>query len=296
MTPFRINDGSNRSPRLAIYGNSWGLSELPQRPSSETWSFEQVLAKLVEAGFDGMQAGAGEAKLIHKHGLRYCCSARINAPHETDDIFHEATDHGADCLTLYVGWGMESDEEMDHLADEIIGASLQYQLPTFFETHRATMLQDIYRTLRLLERWPKLFINADLSHYYCGQEMTYRGFDVTCHYLTPIWPRVGFIHGRIANGETMQIDVGDGKANPHARNFVWMWEQAMHAWLEKARPGDLFPFTPELGPPSSGYSLTYPGPNGELIELSDRWGQTLVLRDLAREAFAAAGGQSRPVR
>ncbi|MCX7868326.1 MAG: hypothetical protein N2322_00085 [Terrimicrobiaceae bacterium] len=41
-------------------------------------------------------------------------------------------------------------------------------------------------------------------------------------------------------------------------------------------------FTPELGPPSSRYSITRPGPSGERIELADRWRDTLALAAYAR--------------
>lgn len=84
------------------------------------------------------------------------------------------------------------------------------------------------------------------------------------------------------------IDVGDGRDNAHARNFQWLWERAMRFWLARAKPGDIFPFAPELGPPSSGYSITYPSPSGQIVEISDRWAQSLVVKRLAEESWAAA--------
>ena len=150
------------------------------------------------------------------------------------------------------------------------------------------MLQDIYRTQRLIERFPDLRFNGDFSHYYCGHELTYRGLATTRAYFTPILARTAFLHGRISDGEAMQIDVGDGQANPHAVNFKWLWKTAMTFWLKQSQPGDILPFAPELGPPGSGYSLTCQGPDDVRVEISDRWAQTLVLRDLACSAFAEA--------
>ena len=57
----------------------------------------------------------------------------------------------------------------------------------------------------------------------------------------------------------------------------------MKSFLSDAQPGDVFPFTPELGPPS--YAITHPV-TGE--EISDRWSQSLVMADLARQAWARA--------
>lgn len=271
-----------------IFGNEWGLSELPRRPSDETWPIEVLLEKIRSAGFDGMQCSIKHASLVRKYGLRFATAGRANAPDEIDDLVDEAAGVGADCITLHAGWGMESDEEMDHFAAATLEAAGSYAMPVYFETHRATLTQDIYRTVRLLERHPGLRLNGDLSHYYCGHELTYRGFDITREYLRPILERCSFFHGRVASGETMQVDIGDGKDHPNARHFAWLWQTGMEYWLKQAKAGDVLPFAPELGPPSSGYSLTQRQSDGTVVELSDRWAQTQVIARMAKECFAAA--------
>ena len=52
----------------------------------------------------------------------------------------------------------------------------------------------------------------------------------------------------------------------------------MRHWLAGAGPGDVFPFTSELGPPR--YAITLP--DGK--EFSDRWEQSLVMKRLAEQA------------
>ena len=47
-------------------------------------------------------------------------------------------------------------------------------------------------------------------------------------------------------------------------------------------PGDVFPFTSELGPPR--YAITLP--DGR--EFSDRWQQSLVMKQLAQQAWDSA--------
>ena len=66
-------------------------------------------------------------------------------------------------------------------------------------------------------------------------------------------------------------DVGDAGENRHANAFKSLWQEGMSHWLKTAKPGDVLPFTPELGPPSSGYSITYRDKSGQTNELSDRW-------------------------
>jgi hypothetical protein len=290
IAPPNVNDGSTDAPKLRVYANGWGLLELPKLPREKSWTADERLDKLVEAGFHGLQADAKYLDGLLKRGLRFCTSARVNTPTDVDAVIRSAAESSAECITLHAGWGMESDAEIDALVTVILDASAKHKIPAYIETHRATIAQDLWRISRLIERIPETRFNLDLSHLYCGGEMTYQGFDVNFERLEPILQRTCFFHGRISNGESMQIDVGDGRDNPHAKNFARAWQRAMEYWLRSARLGDVLIFAPELGPPSSGYSLTYTDPQGTVIEISDRWQQTLVLKRMAEEAFAQAVG------
>lgn len=274
---------------MVVYGNGWALQEQPKRPSPITWSFEESLDRLAEAGYDGCQAGIGQAAAVRARGLRFCTSARINTPGEADAAVAAAAAVNADCLTVHAGWGDEDDATADAIAAAICEAEARHGVPVYIETHRATMMQDIYRTCRLVDRHPALGVNADLSHFYCGQEMTYRGFERTIQYLTPVLARVGFIHARVSDGQCMQCDIADERHAVHVSNFTAMWSQAMRSWRSRAVPGDLFPFVPELGPPSSGYSLLVRDAAGELVEVCDRWAQSLQLKSIAERAFGEVG-------
>ncbi len=80
-------------------------------------------------------------------------------------------------------------------------------------------------------------------------------------------------------------------ANPTnmPKTFNGFGNDSMCYWLESAVPSPVtFSFYPELGPPSFGYSITYLAPNGQLIEVSDRWEQSIVLKRLAEECWSKA--------
>jgi hypothetical protein len=94
----------------------------------------------------------------------------------------------------------------------------------------------------------------------------------------PVLSRVSHLHGRISNGEAVQVHVGDG-SDQTAQFFVQIWAAAMQEWRNNARPGDVFPFASELGPPR--YAITTP--DGK--EFSDRWEQSLVMKRLAEQAW-----------
>ena len=77
------------------------------------------------------------------------------------------------------------------------------------------------------------------------------------------------------------VDVGDGTGQA-AQFFVELWSIAMKHWLKDAKPGDVFPFSSELGPPRYAATL----PDGR--EYSDRWEQGLVMTKLAQQAWEKA--------
>jgi len=288
VAPPHVNDGSSNPPRLVAYGNSWGLLELPQLPHDRPWSFEETIDKLVAAGFGGYQGSPGQGDAIRAAGLRFSVGTRINTPSDAHVAVKAAADDGADSVTAHAGWGLEADAEMDALVYAILVASSAHSVPVYIETHRATITQDIWRTVQLVRRIPEIRFNGDFSHFYTSHEMTYQGFDTVRKHLIPIIERVGFFHGRIGNGECMQVDIGDGSSNAHAANIKDLWREAMGHWKRTAVVGDILPFAPELGPPSSNYSITYTAHDGGITEISDRWAQSLVLRWLAEEAYAAA--------
>jgi hypothetical protein len=95
--------------------------------------------------------------------------------------------------------------------------------------------------------------------------------------------RVSHAHGRISDGEAVQVDIGDGSSHT-AQFFVELWSIAMRHWLRDAAPGDVFPFASELGPPRYAATL----PDGR--EYSDRWAQSLVMKSLAVQAWVKAAG------
>ena len=199
-----------------------------------------------------------------------------------------------------VGTGLEADDQAARSVEEVLEASDAAHLPLYIETHRATVTQDIWRTLQLVERLPEIRFNGDFSHWYTGHDLPIGDFDAKVHQLGPVLERVRYLHGRIGTSGTIQIDVGDGTPDdePPVAHFRALWTRAFAGFLANAS-GDPVPvgdgaigFAPELLPAAFGYALEVPGPGGALRELGDRWEQGLVLTRIASECFAEAGGTS----
>ena len=153
---------------------------------------------------------------------------------------------------------------------------------TFFvETHRNNIPESLNQALELVERMPEIRFTGDFSHFVVVGEFYGWEGEGAIEKMMPVLERTSHLHGRISNGEAVQVDVGDGSGDT-AQFFVRIWAAAMRAWKQDARPGDVFPFASELGPPR--YALTLP--DGR--EFSDRWAQSLVMKKLAEQAWEQA--------
>ena len=241
-----------------------------------------------EAGYDGIQfidpidsAALKEARAI---GLGVCGSGRINVPGDADAVAQSAADAGLECLTLHVGWGMESDDEAARLIEAVLSATAARRIPLYVETHRATIFQDMQRAVSFVDRFPELRFNGDFSHWYTGLEMVYGGFEKKLAYIQPIIDRVRFVHGRIGNPGCMQVAIEPNDPATYVAHFRTMWTACFAAFLRDPKPRQPFiTFAAELLAPDIYYARTFRGG-----EESDRWQQSLLLCEIARECFAEA--------
>ncbi|MFN3465466.1 MAG: hypothetical protein ACK4X1_15475 [Terricaulis sp.] len=280
------------TPRLRLDMNLGTLWALPAWSSAPV-DFKQLAPALRELGVEGVQ-GLDPSR-FREAGFRVCGMERVDGPGEASRIAEDHRARGYDLTTLHVGNGLERDADMDALAAAVIEASIRFDYPLFIETHRATMTQDMRRTIDLVERFPDLRFNADLSHWYTGQEMTYGDFEARLHALEPVFARVRYMHGRIGDPGAIQRSLVASAGEPFVADFRRMWRACFRGFLETAAPGEVLPFAPELLPHSvkprgkSEIKLYYARlattGKGRLSEESDRWVDAKAMLALAREDF-----------
>jgi hypothetical protein len=293
-----INDGSSDAPKLRIFLNLdtlLGLSPQSLWPGLEGGA---MVERLKSDGFQGVQV-PGSNRIA---GFPHCGLGRVNTPSEALPLAQRHAELGDLCLTLHVGWGIEDDDEVFRLVEAILSASETTRLPIFIETHRATITQDMWRTVQIAKRFPEVLFNGDFSHYYCGQEMVYGGEDfmsgvpIKMEFMAPVFDRIGFMHGRIASPGSMQMPIDDTASRPTAAtgmadylaDFRAMWTRAMRGFLANAGPGDILVFAPEILAPTYYYARVFRDPAGHFVEESDRYEQALLYRQAALECFAVA--------
>lgn len=277
------NDGTQDSPYLRIDINRGNLWELPDWSVGPQLEDLDCLVRLKSDGFQGVQGwSVAEAR---KAGLGATASGRVDKPEEAEPQTVKWKEEGFDLATLHVGTGMEDDDEIDRIVSAIIEASEKHDFPVYLETHRATITQDMWRTVQIVKRHPEVRFNGDFSHFYTGQEMVYGDWNAKLDFLQPVFERTCFIHGRIGNPSNMQIRWNDPSMPGSLKHFEDMWTRVFRAWKANAKPGDFFSFTTEIIPFSIHYARQFEMPDGTLREESDRYADAIKMADFARECW-----------
>lgn len=294
-----FNDRSADDPKLRVYLNLETLVDL--RAGSVWPGIDGLLRyqRLAADEFEGVQLIADE-QLISDMPIPYCGVGRINAPAEANLLAAKHAGRGDHCLTVHAGWGMEDDNAAFRFVEAILMASARHSIPIFIETHRATITQDLWRTVQITKRFPEVRFNGDFSHYYCGQELVYsEGGDwiTKLVFMEPIFQRIGFLHGRIASPGCMQVPIDANlAAKPsyahgivdYLAHFRELWIRAMLGFLSTAAKGDVLIFAPELLAGTYYYARLFPDASGRFTEESDRYAQALLYKELAHICFEEA--------
>lgn len=280
------NDGSKKKPYLRMDLNIGNCNDLPHFSIGPKGSDFEIHKSIQQAGYEGIQDGNPE--YCKKLGLNYTAHARLNEVGKLDKQVAQWLDENYDCATLHVGWGMESDAEMNKLVEYVLSTSTKKKFPIYIETHRSTITQDMQRTVELVKRFPEIRFNGDFSHWYTGQEMVYGGFEIKLEFIKPVIERVKFMHARIGNPGCIQVDIGDGKNKVYVAHFKEIWTQVFVSFLKTAQEGDYFCFTPELLQSDIFYARVFKNNAGEFVEEGDRWQQALLYTQIAKECWDKA--------
>lgn len=248
---------------------------LPQSSSWKAVSKQDMLQTFKEYGFEGIFGVEDEidAPLFERMGLHFGQTISY-----TDDTvltkMQKATDRGAKSITLHIGNGFESDDTVYHWIENILSFSSK-NIPVLIETHRGTVTQDPFRTLRLIERFPEIRFTGDFSHWYTGTLMA-NDFDKKIKLIKPILSRCDVIHGRFASSGAIQTPYSflSTESKLHIKQ-LWL------GVLEENISKEII-FAPELLSHSLDYELSMPTATSlnTREEISDRWLEALQMKEL----------------
>ncbi|MEC9379356.1 MAG: sugar phosphate isomerase/epimerase [Candidatus Latescibacterota bacterium] len=273
--------------KLKVYQSYWGSTALPYGSDAE-WSMEEKLAKIAEAGFDGVEYLMEDADhrkamtpLCDKYGLDRSNIVFPWKPEEFTADIAAAKDGGASHINL-------QPKPITRTVAEAVpyivrchdmAAEAGYEL--FFETHRDRTTTDMYFTLDLIDAVPDMRLCGDLSHFLVGREFAGPPIsEQNQKYMEQILERCGAFHGRVASREQVQVSISFPHTEVWFDLFVGWWEHGMRHARANAGADDVFHFVVELGPPT--YAIQ--GANGE--ELSDRWEEAIMIKDRVQQIWA----------
>ncbi|MFC4779434.1 sugar phosphate isomerase/epimerase family protein [Paenibacillus sp. GCM10023252] len=284
----RVNDGTTKGPALHIEQSWWAMGNLGE--NGREWSFEEKFHRIAEAGFSGISAvmppeaeWESWKRQLEQYQFSFSTIAFPRKVQDLTDTIRQTKQFGAvQYINSQVMDAFVIDQEATELLQGLLQEAESASIPLFIETHRGTVTQDLIRTADYVNKLPELKLVIDLSHYVVAGEMNGTSEAAEAHF-DQLLRRTAGLHGRISNGEQVQVDAGPEGEHPMVEHFTRWWRKGMSAWLKQAQPGDLLPFIPELGPPYY-YAITEAAPGGDR-EISDRWQQALLLKRIAEEQW-----------
>jgi hypothetical protein len=274
---FRRAGGT--SPTLGLAQSFWALTQ-------RDISIEKSLESACSEGFEYFEAGLREERLaqiaaiLKTFPVKLIAQGWATTAEDAAAFLGRAAELHAIAINMHLGHAyMTVPEASDLIADVQLQAH-NYGIPLLVETHRGRLTQDLFRMTEVLSLVPDTVITLDASHYLVAGETLGGSEDLFHAHINPLLARTGLIHGRISNGQSIQVPA-DG---PFAFRSVTqsLWQQAMQLWLAEAPSDALLIFEPELGPPPYAFL------NADGEEMFNRTAETLPLIQLARDTWAAA--------
>ncbi|KRE64584.1 sugar phosphate isomerase/epimerase family protein [Paenibacillus sp. Soil750] len=288
----RINDGTLNPPKLDVQQAIWAMQGLGE--NGIEWSLEQKFEEIAEAGFTGVSYLLPSVadmdlwhRLLDRYKLSFSAIAFPAKPQDLIDIMKRANDFGrVQYINSQVLDSFVIDQEAVQLLQSLLKVTDEFRIPHFIETHRGTVTQDLIRTAGYIDALPDLKLMIDLSHYVVAGEIIGTNEKVEV-YFDKLLERSAGMHARVSSGEQVQVDIGVDGDHPMVVHFTRWWRKGMVHWLKQAKPGDIFPFCSELGPPNF-YAMTYRDKRGQEHEVSDRWQQALLFKRIIEEQWRQA--------
>lgn len=149
-----------------------------------------------------------------------------------------------------------------------------------FETHRDSLLNDLYYTLELLDAVPEMMLTADLSHFVLEREFQLPLSRRDQGFLNRIHERSDCFQGRVSSREQIQVQLEFPQHQPWVELFQGLWRDGLRSWRRRNGPDATCVFLCELGPP--GYAIT----DAQGLELSDRWQESLMIKSWVKSIWA----------
>ncbi|RDV00341.1 sugar phosphate isomerase/epimerase family protein [Trinickia dinghuensis] len=269
---------------LVVFQSLWSM----ERRHTDGWerSLEENVQMIAAAGFDGVSAhytNRQDVRRLAQLRSQFGLDAEGQCfPRTVDDlkpVLENATEFGLHHLDIQADVRPRTVKECVELLDGWQRLIEQVDFPVYLETHRDRMTTDLYFTLDLLDARPNLKLLGDVSHYLVGREFAWPVSAENHALMHRVLDNSWAFHGRVASREQVQIELSFEPHRMWVDLFLDWWRYGFASWRKRAGENDSLAFVCELGP--KPYAIV--GRDGN--DTTDRWAESLMLRDWARQLW-----------
>ena len=272
------------SQRFLVYQSLWAMER--RRPDGLEWSLDEKLEMIRGAGFDGAgvrffdyQYAKTVTGYLREHGMSWQAQCYPKTVDDLKPIIEHVRELGADHINLQPDVKPYRLEECIPYIEGWRRLAADAGIKLQIETHRDRMTTDLFFTLHLLDCFPDLRLTGDLSHYVVGREFAWPISEENHALMRRILDKCWGFHGRVASREQVQVQISFAHHKDWVDLFMGWWEYGFRQWQARASTGETLTFLCELGPRE--YAMT--GADG--YELSDRWQESIMLKDMVRDLW-----------
>jgi hypothetical protein len=265
--------------KLKVFQSLWAM-EL-RHPGLDERTDEENLRMIAEAGYAGICIDPSRDEIPRFRKLEplireFDLECMVNAfPFALDDmraLYGLAVELDAVLVNIISGVMPIRPQDAVPVVRQWIAEAGEVGLPVLFETHRDSLLNDLYFALQLIELVPEMRLCADLSHFVVDREMREPVNARDQAWIDTILERSDCFQGRVANREQVQIQIDFPQHQEWVRIFRQWWRSGMQRWRQRNDDNAELVFLCELGPPP--YAIT----DARQEELSDRWREALKIK------------------
>jgi len=270
---------------LKVYQSLWAMERrIPGKPERTP---QESFRKIADAGYDGVCIDPSPADiddslalkpLYEEFGLECMVNAFPSTVEDMTSLYALASAMDAKLVNIVGGvTPIKPEDAVPVVKQWLLEAG---NVPVLFETHRDSLLNDLFFTLLLMDLVPEMRLCADLSHFVIDREMREPVSERDRQYIERILDRSDCLQGRIAGREQIQLQIDFPQHQEWVSIFKDWWKEGMQRWRDNNRDDAVLIFLCELGPPP--YAMT----GADQLELSDRWDEALTIRRWAQEIWA----------
>ena len=216
--------------KLEVYQSLWGMEQ--RHPTKVEPSDEHNFKKIKTGGFAGATIDLAAHEIDEFQGKKHHfieneLGCMVNAfPYSKEDLLpllRLAREFNA-CFVNIIGGVMPIDyKEAIPLIYDWMEEADKEGVQILFETHRDSLLNDLYYTLQLIEEVPEMRLTADLSHFVVDREMWTPISKRDQEYIQTILDRSDCFQGRVASRGQIQVQLSFPQHKEWVEIFKGWW-------------------------------------------------------------------------